>query len=394
VYYYSCRCLSSIDLDGTTLQSQKNISNIQISHAPSLTFDTTSQYQYTNKQLLVIYYQPKNMKLCAACHKDLPKDKFSKKQWKLDQRRCKVCVSDNREVQPLPPSPPTKNYNESANDNVPNDSGIDNLLGSMSMNDNQMIPPSDEDLFKQPPTEDCPICFLRMPSLYTGFKYKTCCGKVICGGCIYANAKIDINKQLCPFCRTPAPYSDREIIERNKKRVEMNDPLALFNLACKYDQGTCGCPQNSNKALELWHRAGELGSSAESYHNIGNCYLHGNADIGNTCYHNGDVVERDIKKAQHYWELAAILGHVGARYNVGLYESAIDNTDRALKHFMIAARGGLSDSLTNIKELFTEGHATKDDYAKALRGYQAYLDEVKSNQRDEAAAFSDEYRYY
>ena len=42
------------------------------------------------------------MKTCAACHEDLPKDKFSKKQWTMNQRRCKVCITDNREVQPLP----------------------------------------------------------------------------------------------------------------------------------------------------------------------------------------------------------------------------------------------------------------------------------------------------
>ena len=41
------------------------------------------------------------MKTCTACHEDLPKDKFSKKQWKLNQRRCKVCIADNREVQKL-----------------------------------------------------------------------------------------------------------------------------------------------------------------------------------------------------------------------------------------------------------------------------------------------------
>jgi len=37
---------------------------------------------------------------------------------------------------------------------------------------------------------------------------------------------------------------------------------------------------------------------------------------------------------------------------------------------------------------------TKDDYAKALRAHQSYLDEVRSDQRDEAAAHSDEYKYY
>ena len=39
------------------------------------------------------------------------------------------------------------------------------------------------------------------------------------------------------------------------------------------------------------------------------------------------------------------------------------------------------------------GHATKDDYAKALRAYQAYLAEIKSDQRDKAAAASADYRY-
>lgn len=45
----------------------------------------------------------------------------------------------------------------------------------------------DKELFKQPPPdEDCPICFLRMPILYTGWTYKSCCGKRICSGCCYA----------------------------------------------------------------------------------------------------------------------------------------------------------------------------------------------------------------
>ena len=67
--------------------------------------------------------------------------------------------------------------------------------------------------------------------------------------------------------------------------------------------------------------------------------------------------------------------------------------DRALKHWMIAVRSGYSDSLAMIKELYTNGHATKDDYTKALQLYQTYLSEIKSKQRDEAAAFSDKYRY-
>ena len=61
---------------------------------------------------------------------------------------------------------------------------------------------------------------------------------------------------------------------------------------------------------------------------------------------------------------------------------------------MIAVEDGYHDSLKQIKELYKDGHATKDDYAKALKACQAYLEEVKSDDRDKAAAISDEYKYY
>ena len=54
---------------------------------------------------------------------------------------------------------------------------------------------------------------------------------------------------------------------------------------------------------------------------------------------------------------------------------------------MIAVGSGDNDSLKMIQQLYTTGHATKDDYAKALQAYQAYLDEIKSDDRDKAAAF-------
>jgi len=40
-----------------------------------------------------------------------------------------------------------------------------------------------------------------------------------------------------------------------------------------------------------------------------------------------------------------------------------------------------------------DGDATKDEYSNALRAYQKYLGEVKSNQRDEAAAADEDYKY-
>jgi len=92
--------------------------------------------------------------------------------------------------------------------------------------------------------------------------------------------------------------------------------------------------------------------------------------------------------------LAAIAGDEYARYNLGLNEDDKDNIERALKHWMIAVRAGDNDSLKEIQELYTEGDATKEDYMKALQSYQQYLREIKSEQRDKAAAAREDHRYY
>ena len=223
----------------------------------------------------------------------------------------------------------------------------------------------DETLFKQPPPlDDCPICFLRMPMLTQVQVYMECCGKLICDGCIYAVALRDDN-QLCPFCRAPVMIKE--------EKVELNDAIAIRNLGVFYDRGLYGLAQNRAKALEYWHRAAKLGS-VNAYHNIGNAY------------YNGNGVEVDKKKANQYYELAAMSGDVSARYNLGVLEKQAGNVDRTLKHYMIAVEGGSKKSLENIKVLYTEGYVAKDDYAKALRSYQAYLDDIKSEQRDQAAA--------
>ena len=61
---------------------------------------------------------------------------------------------------------------------------------------------------------------------------------------------------------------------------------------------------------------------------------------------------------------------------------------------MISAGGGEKESLGAIQEMFKMGVATKEDYTQALRAYQAYLGEIKSVQRNEAAAADEEFKYY
>jgi len=248
----------------------------------------------------------------------------------------------------------------------------------------------DEELFKQPPSilGDCPICFLRIPTLGTGSKYMSCCGKTICSGCSYADVyddqgnEVDIIKQNeCAFCRVLAPITDEEMMKRIKKRAEDGDAEAIYNLGCYHNQGDYGFPQDYDKALECWHRAAEL-SYVKAYLNIG--YF----------YEMGLGVEVDRKKAENYYELAAIGGNVTARFNLAIIEARAGNFKRALKHHMIAIKGGEEDSLKSIQLLYEDGYATKEDYMKALQLYQMYLAEIKSKQRDEAAAGHVEYRYY
>ena len=238
------------------------------------------------------------------------------------------------------------------------------------------------ELFKQPPpNEDCPICMLPLPELDTGSKYRSCCGKRLCSGCIYAVATRD-GVGLCPFCRTPTPTPEGAI-EQNNKRTELDDADAIYGRGCDYYHAAHGLPRDYEKAVKLWHRAGELGHAA-AYFNIANAYRR-----------NGNGMERDeVHKAKHYYELAAMGGNIEARHNLGVFELHGGNYDRALKHFILASSGGMKASLSGIQEMFKKGVATKDDYTQALRTYQAYLNEIKSPQRDEAATFSEEYKYY
>jgi len=223
-----------------------------------------------------------------------------------------------------------------------------------------------------------------MPYVVTGRRYQSCCGKVVCSGCVYAPVYDDqgnvVTKFTCPFCRTPPARSNGELIERVKKLVDTGNANAIYNFGNYHFKGEHGYPQDITMALELWHRAAELGHS-RAYYNIG------------ITYNTGDGVELDEKKAMYYLELAAMRGEVDARYNLGALEET-GNIENALKHYMIAVRDGDNESLKRIQVLCKTSHATKDDYAKALNAYQSYLDEIWSDQRNEAAEYNDQYKYY
>ena len=107
-------------------------------------------------------------------------------------------------------------------------------------------------------------------------------------------------ESLCAFCRVPNPTSSEERVKRIKKLIEADNANGYHQLAGCYAMGMMGMPQNVAKANELWLKAGELGCH-EAYHNLGYSYS------------NGLGVEADTKKAEYYYELAAMNGGVQAR---------------------------------------------------------------------------------
>jgi TPR repeat protein len=178
-------------------------------------------------------------------------------------------------------------------------------------------------------------------------------------------------------------FVKNESLERLNNHIKANHVNAYFSLrtAHLYGDEEMEVPRNPETGLQLFLRGGELGS-AESYHQV------------ECIHHYGMGVEKDKKKAKHFYELAAIGGDVGSRHNLGVFECQVGNMGKAIKHFNIAAGFGNTASLTNVKIFFMNGgHSSRDDCQQALLSYQQYVEEVRSDQRDEAAAFRDDHKY-
>ncbi len=230
----------------------------------------------------------------------------------------------------------------------------------------------DNNLFTPPEGShlgECPICCLPQSVDIQKSTMMPCCYKRICGGCNYSNQKREFEAglvQRCAFCREPVPKSQEEANKYMMKRIKKNDPAALRNMGMiRIEEG------DFQGALECWTKAAELGE-ATAHHNL------------SVMYRDGDGVEKDKEKEVYHLEEAAIAGHPTARYNLGCEELGNGRYERAKRHFIIAANLGHEGSLKGLKALYTDGDASKEDYANALRAYQAAVDAVKSEERGEA----------
>ena len=233
----------------------------------------------------------------------------------------------------------------------------------------------DELLFKQPESThhgDCPICSLPLSLDNRLSGMMACCSKLICNGCRYANNKQEDGmgrRQSCPFCRKHLPMTQEEFEKLRMKRVEMNDPVAISREGAEqYVKG------NYHSAFEHLSKAAKLGD-VNAHQRLGDMYRDG---VG---------VDQNEGKMILHMEEAAIGGHPTARHNLACHEFRHGNLERAVKHWIIAAKQGKDDSMKSLMIEFREGNVEKEVLACALRAHKAAADETKSIQRKEAEEF-------
>jgi len=161
---------------------------------------------------------------------------------------------------------------------------------------------------------------------------------------------------LCAFCRTPRAANSEEEIKRTKKLMDKGNAKAFYILAGVYAQGLYGITQDHHKSRELLLKAGELGCSV-GYYNLGRYYADPEGEV-------------DEKKAIYYFELAAMMGDVWARHNLGYMEAQAGNTDKAMKHYIISARAGSKDSLDMVQRAVMQGIVSKDIYEECSHAFK------------------------
>jgi len=201
---------------------------------------------------------------------------------------------------------------------------------------------------------------------------KSCCRKVICNGCYYGNVVREAERRLkesCPFCREPSPSTKEGVDKQAMKRIEANDPVAM------YEEGVMQRQKGDySSAFEYSKKAAGLGH-VEAHAELAAMYL------------DGQGVEKDEKKSIHHTEEAAIGGHPTARCNLACYEERNGDMKRAARHLIIAANLGEDASIKFLLKGFKEGFIDKDDLAAALRAHQAAVEETKSPQREAAEEY-------
>ena len=250
-------------------------------------------------------------------------------------------------------------------------------------------PTKDPDLWKPvPPPEDCPVCLIPLPMRNDESAYFPCCGKTICSACneestrahILINSKRAKKEQppveeSCAFCRTP--YCDGDgYVKQCLLRMGKNYYEACFNLATIHHGDTDdGLPKDESKALELFLRAAELGST-KAMECLGDVYASGTMGV-----------KKDMGKSREYFERAAKGGNLPARLFLANMDLDNNNPDLAIRHWKIAAEGGDALGMKLLWDLFNHRGLSKFELEEILRTHHIAINERKSEDRERYSSF-------
>ena len=239
-----------------------------------------------------------------------------------------------------------------------------------------------------PPREECPICMRALPLVEGQHSYETCCGKKICSGCDFQHQRKSGERPTCAFCREPIPDSDEEILARTRKRIELKDPHAMRNMASYHGYGWRGLPKDRAKCIDLLRQCDELGCPVAQFQLA-------------QFYHNGTMgLEQNEEEALKYWKKAAEGGHVQARNNLACTEERRGDDVAAMRHWRLSAAGGGKLSMENLIICFEIGLLHHADLTETLQAFYRSRSELKSEDRDqyikylkEIGKYKDEYEW-
>lgn len=247
----------------------------------------------------------------------------------------------------------------------------------------------DKDLFSPPPPQpDCPVCFLPLPLNHQEQMRMTCCGNMVCCGCVHEmNRVIDVEnykkimeipedptllKTRCPFCRKLLASTQQKCLEQIRILMDKNDAIAIRCMALDHMPGSptiFESPQDAGKAFALYMQAADLGD-AEA------CFAFA------IIYGDGMYVKKGHDMEMHCLKLAAMGGHLDARHNLGYTEATVRNLTLGIMHFLIAAVAGQKLSMGNVTHAYRLGMVTKEEYERVLRAHQKVLDDETSKPRE------------
>ena len=242
------------------------------------------------------------------------------------------------------------------------------------------------------PRRECPICYHVLPFDTGEHFYHSCCGQVICNGCVVGTQRARLKElgriiegttpieeqfrlikkhgiKLCPYCRAASPTTDEEQLQRLYNRIEnRNDrdyTIALFQLASCYEDGDYGLPQNLTKAEELYQEAYDLDDHDAAL----NLYF---------LYHNHYPDQQ--KKAREYLVRGEMLGNIGCILALANLALKSQNTEEYARLCVKAVRSG--EDICSLMRCYKLKLLSKNDLVATMCANQKVKKEVKTEGRD------------